>query len=238
MGSVINYDDHCYNCGKDSLFRDCYYRSGECLEHCTACGYSYSFFFCRDLEKGKRHKCYRIPFSRVYIRICHYPSWDIIQQTRLPAAITQEELDCPRWGEHEERLKILKKFSIPTDDIPQHFVMELVYHLKRKKDVFVRMNFVGNFFEITTDKNPRFIRFYQRKTVEKEQKSYGIMYIVFPGKKKPYARVFSRKPNLEKVMQKWDRIAGEHYNAERSYLLIVEDGKAVYYKGKSHSMPL
>ena len=231
MGSVVNYDERCYNCGEYSMFHDFCYRTGELYESCSACGYTYSFYYPNETERRKLFDQYRIPLNRIYIRIRQYNSAEIVQRTPLPSAITQQDLEQLGWQGHEKQLQILQKYGIPTDNIPSDSTVELVYHLKRKKDVFERMNYIGNSFEITKDRNPQTILFRRCKAVRREQKSYGAMYIAFPGKREPYFRAFHKKPNLDKVLRKWDRIAGEHYDTGHSYLSVIENGKATYSKG-------
>ena len=52
MGNVINFDDKCPRCGRENLFVDYDYHSGEGCYSCSACGVSRSRYFKCDSEKS------------------------------------------------------------------------------------------------------------------------------------------------------------------------------------------
>lgn len=235
MGSIVNYDEKCRCCGLDAMFRDCYYDTGEYFESCSVCGY-FSRFFMKNTGAGLVRDKFVVPLSKVRIQIKDFEAWNEVAMLKLPQGITFKELNILAWGNAEKWLPVLRKYGLSEWVDPQKHWICIGYYTKGKKRKFRRMDLVGNDFKLAKTRNPKSLIFYQVQFDDIYRPSFGAMCVKYAGKRKTYTKCFRSKPNIDKLLKKWNKLTETPYDEENSYLMVVEDGKAKYLKGRYRYM--
>lgn len=236
MGSITNYDDICKCCGLDAMFNNYYYRTGEYDESCSVCGYYSSSYMQRKPNGGLVQDKIRVPMNNVRLRISYSNPKVSVLEHKLPEEITDEELQLIAWGRKIEQFLVLQKYGLVDVDNADSMSCYLGYYSKKNKNIFQHMAYIGNQIELEKSKHAQALVFYKAKFVETHRLSYGAIYVQFFGKRKVFFKCFRSKQNIAKWLKKWNRLTDTGYDDKHSYLMVIEDGKAKYLKGKFHYM--
>lgn len=144
MGSIQSQNEMCPACGKEALFTDFYYKSGEEYCCCSHCNYEYSYMFRRDQSGEIIRKNIPYELDGTLVIMTNPFKGEPMDPIPVVGTITKEDV-----------------YSILNQDVPCG--VRRLYHLE--KDKAEPIFFIGDDFEFMQDKQSGKMRFMLKKAI-------------------------------------------------------------------------